>query len=210
MHVKKEKSTVQGEPQPQKLQSQQQQPQGGGGGYARPTTSSVTNNVMANIHSGPPPEFDLAYTSPIHPKSDDDLTFSLLELQRNLVFTDALSDHETVWKRELRQVVNAFEYYKLEQKIVLILSHGTTGDHFYISTEGSVQDYDMYQLSSSSSSSGSGSSKTWDRGPGGVGNCIGIANKPGQSFGELFLLYNCPPSADCLSWGERPETWVYP
>ena len=36
--------------------------------------------------------------------------------------------------------------------------------------------------------------------------CIGMANKPGQSFGELCLLYDCPPPADCVSSGEAGET----
>eukprot|EP00984_Skeletonema_dohrnii_P027816 scaffold17488_cov94-Skeletonema_dohrnii-CCMP3373.AAC.1 len=26
-----------------------------------------------------------------------------------------------------------------------------------------------------------------------------MAKKPGQSFGELCLLYDCPPPADCVS-----------
>ena len=40
------------------------------------------------------------------------------------------------------------------------------------------------------------------------GKCIGMANKPGQSFGELCLLYDCPPPADCVSSGDMGETEV--
>ena len=41
-----------------------------------------------------------------------------------------LSDDENVLKRELRQVVDAFEYYVMEHSGVVILSTNTVGDYF--------------------------------------------------------------------------------
>ncbi|KAL7548728.1 hypothetical protein ACHAWF_014617, partial [Thalassiosira exigua] len=155
-------------------------------------TSSVTNNVLCNIHSSPLPEFDMAYTPPVYPKSDKDAQFISLALQRNFVFANALSDDDNVRRREMKQVVDAFEAYSVRDPGEVILSHATTGDHFYVLKEGSVRYYNEY--------------KPGRRGEMGGGKCIGVANKPGQSFGELCLLYDCPPPADCVSSGDPTET----
>jgi len=163
--------------------------------YVRPTTSSVSNNVLHNIHSSPLPEFDITYTPPIFPKSKEDEQFISLALQRNFVFANALSDDDNIRKREMKQVVDAFESYTVQQSGEVILDHGSTGDHFYILHKGSVRYYSNYHPSSQVGKLGSG-------------KCIGMANKPGQSFGELCLLYDCPPPADCVSSGDPSETEV--
>lgn len=54
------------------------------------------------------------------------------------------------------------------------------GDYFYILKEGVVE------YKSENPTSG-----RW--------RTIGRAKKPGQSFGELCLLYDCPPPAECVS-----------
>ena len=51
-------------------------------------------------------------------------------LLRNYFFPMDLSDDENVLKRELRQVVDAFEYYVMEHSGVVILSTNTVGDYF--------------------------------------------------------------------------------
>mmetsp|Transcript_13552 Transcript_13552/g.32822 ORF Transcript_13552/g.32822 Transcript_13552/m.32822 type:complete len:974 (+) Transcript_13552:235-3156(+) len=163
--------------------------------YARPATSSVTNNVLCNIHSSPLPEFDITYTPPIFPKSKEDVQFINLALQRNFVFANALSDDDNTRKREMKQVVDAFEAYTVQYAGEIILNHASTGDHFYILKEGSVRYFNSYTPSSQKDKIGSG-------------KCIGMANKPGQSFGELCLLYDCPPPADCVSSGDPSETEV--
>mmetsp|Transcript_31260 Transcript_31260/g.71545 ORF Transcript_31260/g.71545 Transcript_31260/m.71545 type:complete len:944 (+) Transcript_31260:385-3216(+) len=160
-------------------------------GYQRPKTSSVTTNVLCNIHSAAV-EFDITYNPPVYPKSADDADFISLALQRNFVFANALSDDEEVRKREMKQVVDAFEEYAVRDPGKIILSHKEAGGHFYILREGSVRYFDSYRPSSS-------------RGKMGSGKCIGMANKPGQSFGELCLLYDCPPPADCVSSGDPNE-----
>lgn len=165
------------------------------GEYVRPSTSSVSNNVLCNIHSSPLPEFDITYTPPIYPKSKDDVQFISLALQRNFVFANALSDDDNIRKREMKQVVDAFETFVVQYPGEVILDHASTGDHFYILHEGSVRYYGSYKPSS-------------QRGKLGSGKCIGMANKPGQSFGELCLLYDCPPPADCVSSGDPSETEV--
>lgn len=167
----------------------------GGEGYARPSTSSVTNNVLCNIHSSPLPEFDITYTPPVFPKSDSDAQFISLALQRNFVFANALSDDDIIRKREMKQVVDSFEFHTVPHAGVMILNNASTGDHFYILKEGSVRYYNGYKLSS-------------QKGKLGGGKCIGMANKPGQSFGELCLLYDCPAPADCVSSGDPSETEV--
>mmetsp|Transcript_19194 Transcript_19194/g.40483 ORF Transcript_19194/g.40483 Transcript_19194/m.40483 type:complete len:958 (+) Transcript_19194:381-3254(+) len=163
--------------------------------FMRPTTSSVTNNVLCNIHSSPLPEFDITYTPPVYPKTKEDVQFISLALQRNFVFANALSDDDNIRKREMKQVVDAFESYTVAQPGEVILNHASTGDHFYILHEGSVRYYSSYKSSSQPGKIGSG-------------KCIGMANKPGQSFGELCLLYDCPPPADCVSSGDPSETEV--
>jgi len=163
--------------------------------YERPSTSSVSNNVLCNIHSSPLEEFDITYQPPIYPKSDKEETFISLSLQRNFVFANALSDDDNIRKMEMKQIVDAFEHYSVKYTGEVILNHNETGDHFYILKEGSVRYFSDYKPSSSKGKMGSG-------------KCIGMANKPGQSFGELCLLYDCPPPADCVSSGDMGETEV--
>ena len=161
--------------------------------YQRPSTSSVSNNVLCNIHSSPLDEFDITYQPPVYPKSDDEQSFISLSLQRNFVFANALSDDEIVRKREMKQVVDAFEYHAVKHSGEMIMNHRDAGDYFYILKEGSVRYYAKYRPSGVKDELGSG-------------KCIGMANKPGQSFGELCLLYDCPPPADCVSSGDPSET----
>ena len=164
------------------------------GEYQRPSTSSVSNNVLCNIHSSPmTAEFDITYQPPVYPKSESDQEFISLSLQRNFVFANALSDDEIVRKREMKQVVDAFEYHAVKYSGTMILNHMETGDYFYILKEGSVRYYQKYRPSGVKDELG-------------TGKCIGMANKPGQSFGELCLLYDCPPPADCVSSGDPSET----
>jgi len=161
--------------------------------YQRPSTSSVSNNVLCNIHSSPLDEFDITYQPPVYPKSDEEQSFISLSLQRNFVFANALSDDEIVRKREMKQVVDAFEYHAVKYSGEMIMNHRDAGDYFYILKEGSVRYYAKYRPSGVKDELGSG-------------KCIGMANKPGQSFGELCLLYDCPPPADCVSSGDPSET----
>ena len=149
----------------------------------RPQTASVSNNV---IYSSPLPEFDITYTPPVYPKSDSDAEFISIALQRNFVFANALSDDDVMRKREMKAVVDAFEPHRVKYSGTMILSHKEVGEYFYILKEGCVMYYEKYKPSS-------------QKGVLGRGNMIGMANKPGQSFGELCLLYDCPPPADCVS-----------
>ena len=165
------------------------------GGNVRPKCSSVTNNVLCNIHSSPLPEFDITYNPPIYPKIKDNIQFISLALQRNFVFANALSDDDSIRKREMKQIVDAFEAYTVKKAGEVILSSAFTGDYFYVLHEGSVRYYSSYRPSSQHGKMGSG-------------KCIGVASKPGQSFGELCLLYDCPPPADCVSSGDPSETEV--
>jgi len=160
--------------------------------YLRPDISSVSNNVLCNIHSSPLDEFDITYTPPVFPKSETDAQFISLSLQRNFVFANALSDDDNIRKMEMKQIVDAFESHSVSDAGEVILDHTTTGDHFYILREGSVRYFSDYKPSSKVGKMGSG-------------KCIGMANKPGQSFGELCLLYDCPPPADCVSSGAMDE-----
>eukprot|EP01082_Thalassiosira_pseudonana_P008397 g7601.t1 g7601 contig24:1019328-1022422(+) len=165
-----------------------------GGMCARPKTSSVCNDILHNVHSSPLLEFDITYTPPVFPKSREDMEFISLALQRNFVFANALSDDDIIRKREMKMVVDAFEDHIVRFKGEVILNAIDVGDYFYILRGGSVRYYNDYRPSTSQG----------DRL--GSGKCIGHANKPGQSFGELCLLYDCPPPADCVSSGDPSET----
>ena len=156
--------------------------------------SSIGGNFMSNIHSDPIQQIEsiLHYEPPIYPKSNTDEEFITLALQRNFVFANALSDEEVSRKRELTLIVNAFEYYTVSDVGVTILSSTTVGDYFYILKEGSVNYMSMDTATTTTaarSSSGRSNNKVK----------VGQASRPGQSFGELCLLYNCPPPADCVS-----------
>jgi len=138
-------------------------------------SSSVSGNHLYNIHSSPLPEFNLTYTPPVFPKSDADAEFISLALQRNFVFANALtSDDDAARKQELKRIVDAFEFHTVKESGVTILNAASVGDYFYILKAGCV-DYVTN------------------------GEKIGMAYRPGQSFGELCLLYDCPPPADCVS-----------
>jgi serine/threonine protein kinase/CRP-like cAMP-binding protein len=138
---------------------------------------------MQNIYSSPLTA-TLHYTPPSYPKSPSDEKFISLAIQRNFVFANALifetHEEEASRKRELQSIVNAFELYTVKEVGTVILRGDCVGDYFYILKEGLVE----YK------SQGDGD---------GVYKTIGMAKKPGQSFGELCLLYDCPPPADCVS-----------
>jgi len=141
--------------------------------------ASVAGNFMHNIYSSPL-EATLAYESPVYPKSEKDVDFISVALQRNFVFANALSDGEVERKKEMKQIVDAFEKHSVSDVGVTILSAGQVGDYFYILKEGCVE-YKNINLTT------------------GEMEVIGKAKRPGQSFGELCLLYDCPPPADCVS-----------
>ena len=162
-----------------------------GGGLHRRTSSknvklvggheseaSVAGNFMANIHSSPL-QATIHYTAPVYNKSDKDAEFIEISLQRNFVFANALSDEDTSRKREMKQIIDAFEPYTVRDMGVTILSAGSVGDYFYILKEGCVEYKSTNQR--------------------GNREVVGRAKRPGQSFGELCLLYDCPPPADCVS-----------
>jgi len=141
--------------------------------------SSTAGNFMQNIHSSPL-QATLHYESPVYPKSEKDVEFISIALQRNFVFANALSDEDVSRKREMKQIVDAFEKHTVTEYGVTILSAGEVGDYFYILKEGCVE-YQNINLATNEK------------------EVIGKAKRPGQSFGELCLLYDCPPPADCVS-----------
>jgi len=140
--------------------------------------SSIAGNFMANIHSSPL-QATAHYTAPVYPKSNKDVEFIEISLQRNFVFANALSDEETNRKREMKLIVDAFESYTVSEVGSTILSAGSVGDYFYILKEGCVEYKNRNQR--------------------GNIEVVGKAKRPGQSFGELCLLYDCLPPATCVS-----------
>ena len=160
---------------------------------------SIGGNFIRNIHSDPIQRIESIiqyWEPPIYHKSKSDEEFITLALQRNFVFANALSDEPISRKRELTLIVNAFEYYTVSEEGVTILDSTTVGDHFYILKEGSV-DYMSSIDTTTTTTRSSGRKKVK----------VGQASRPGQSFGELCLLYNCPPPADCVS-GPKGEGQV--
>jgi len=145
------------------------------------SSSRQSVNCMQNIYSSPLTA-TLHYIPPTYPKSPTDEKFISLAIQRNFVFANALivTEEEASRKREIQQIVNAFELYTVNTPGEVILRGDCVGDYFYILKEGLVE-YKSHH------------DKT------GVYRTIGVAKKPGQSFGELCLLYDCPPPADCIS-----------
>jgi len=141
--------------------------------------NSVVGNFMQNIHSSPLLA-SLHYTAPVYEKSEKDAEFISIALQRNFVFANALNDEETSRKREMKQIVDAFEQFTVSQVGVTVLSADSVGDYFYILKGGCIE-YKNVNVST------------------GEREVVGLAKRPGQSFGELCLLYDCPPPADCVS-----------
>jgi CRP-like cAMP-binding protein len=176
-----------------------------GGLATTPSNNSIGGNFIRNIHSDPIQQIESIiqyWEPPVHQKSKSDEEFITLALQRNFVFANALSDETISRKRELTLIVNAFEYYTVSEGGVTILDSTTVGDHFYILKEGSVDymssiDTTTTTTTTTTSRSSSGRKKVK----------VGQASRPGQSFGELCLLYNCPPPADCVS-GPKGEGQV--
>lgn len=96
---------------------------------------------------------------------------------------DALADNfvfNTLDEVELETLVNAFENYEC-QKGETIISQGETGGHFYILRSGKV----AFLVD---------------------GNEVGRA-VPGNSFGELALLYNAPRAATCMAVDGKAGLW---
>lgn len=79
---------------------------------------------MQNIHSSPL-QCTLDYSPPIYPKSESDIDFISIALQRNFVFANSLSDEDVSRKREMKQIVDAFESYTVSDVGVTILSAGS-------------------------------------------------------------------------------------
>ena len=90
----------------------------------------------------------------------------------------------------MKSVVDAFEVHRVASPGTKISSRDLVGDYFYILKSGCV-DY-----------------KGVDPRTGKYGN-VGRARRPGQSFGELCLLYDCFPPADCVS-GDPKDGKVVP
>mmetsp|Transcript_25783 Transcript_25783/g.46519 ORF Transcript_25783/g.46519 Transcript_25783/m.46519 type:complete len:936 (+) Transcript_25783:465-3272(+) len=96
---------------------------------------------------------------------------------------DALADNfvfNTLDEGELETLVNAFENYECN-KGETIIKQGETGGHFYILRSGKV----AFVVD---------------------GNEVGRA-VPGNSFGELALLYNAPRAATCMAVDGKAGLW---
>ncbi|KAL7548944.1 hypothetical protein ACHAWF_012208 [Thalassiosira exigua] len=96
---------------------------------------------------------------------------------------DALADNfvfNTLDETELETLVNAFEDHEVRQGETII-SQGETGGHFYILKAGTV----AFVVD---------------------GNEVGRA-VPGNSFGELALLYNAPRAATCMAVDGAAGLW---
>lgn len=96
---------------------------------------------------------------------------------------DALADNfvfNTLDESELETLVNAFENYEVNEGETII-EQGETGGHFYILRSGQV----AFVVD---------------------GNEVGRA-VPGNSFGELALLYNAPRAATCMAVDGKAGLW---
>ena len=96
---------------------------------------------------------------------------------------DALADNfvfNTLDESELETLVNAFENHEVK-KGETIIKQGETGGHFYILRTGKV----AFVVD---------------------GNEVGRA-VPGNSFGELALLYNAPRAATCMAVDGNAGLW---
>lgn len=96
---------------------------------------------------------------------------------------DALADNfvfNTLDEVELETLVNAFENYECNKGEVII-EQGETGGHFYILRSGQV----AFVVDGAE-----------------VGRAV-----PGNSFGELALLYNAPRAATCMAADGKAGLW---
>jgi protein kinase A len=148
-------------------------------------SSPAIIDYMQNIYSSPL-STTIHYTPPTYPKTPSDERFITLSIQRNFVFANAINlitdAEESCRQRELQQIVDAFELVVIQRVGEVILRGDCVGDYFYILKEGIVE----YRVEDGGKEVGGY-------------RTIGRAKKPGQSFGELCLLYDCPPPADCVS-----------
>ena len=96
---------------------------------------------------------------------------------------DALADNfvfNTLDETELETLVNAFETFEVDEGEAVVMQ-GETGGHFYILRTGTL----AFVVD---------------------GNEVGRA-APGNSFGELALLYNAPRAATCLAVDGEAGLW---
>ena len=128
---------------------------------------------IKNIHSAPL-QATLAYECPVYPKGKEDAEFISIALQRNFVFTNALSDEDVSRKREMTQILEAFEKHRVSRTGVTILKATEVEDYFYILEEGCVEYKNTDPATIKS-------------------QVISMAKRPGQSFCKLCLLYDYPP-----------------
>ena len=135
-------------------------------------------------------------TSSVHAQRFDNIYASPQEMDKNFVapvypksdedvefLLDALSDNfvfNTLDENELETLVNAFEGFECAEGEALI-SQGETGGHFYILRKGTV----VFIVDGEE-----------------VGRAV-----PGNSFGELALLYNAPRAATCKAVDGKAGLW---
>ncbi len=119
---------------------------------------------LKNVFAAPLDDIH-AFHAPDFPKSLEEKKFLRQALQANFLFS-ALSE------RELRTIVDAFEFISVQNKETII-QQGDVGDFFYVIRKGEVK----YVVD---------------------GTVVGHAGE-GKSFGELSLLYTSPRAATVVT-----------
>lgn len=97
---------------------------------------------------------------------------------------NALTDNfvfDSLQATEMKTLIDAFERYSVSKAGTTIITQGEVGDYFYILESGSIS----FHVN---------------------GVHVGDAT-PGQTFGELALLYNCPRAATCTSTVADVSLW---
>ncbi|KAK5108339.1 hypothetical protein LTR62_008435 [Meristemomyces frigidus] len=144
-----------------------------------PTNYNMTRRTSVSAESlAPASADDASWSPPQYPKTADQLSRLRTAVSHNFLFSH-LDDDQT------HTVLNALQERKVPAKDVRVIVQGDAGDYFYVVESGS---FDIHVSKSGK----------MEAGPDGMGAKVGSSG-PGQSFGELALMYNAPRAATVVS-----------
>lgn len=169
---------------PQQSSSRGSPPPSASAGAMNDTTSLPSNYNMNRRTSvsaeslAPTSADDANWKAPQYPKTSDQLARLRKAVSSNFLFSH-LDDEQST------QVLDALQERKVPAKDVRVIVQGDAGDYFYVVEEGN---FDIYVSKTG----------TVEAGPDGLGTKV-ASSGPGNSFGELALMYNAPRAATVVS-----------
>jgi cAMP-dependent protein kinase regulator len=144
-----------------------------------PTNYNLNRRTSVSAESlNPATSINDNWSPPSHKKTDEQQERLKKAVSGNFLFTH-LDDEQS------EQVLGALQEKPIPAKGIKVIQQGDVGDYFYIVESGS---FDIFVNKSGK----------LEAGPDGIGEKVASCG-PGNSFGELALMYNAPRAATVVS-----------